>query len=299
MYTLKAYGSEDVFNMEFDSLEAANASINQIKALPVNSYSDTGFVAQASAEQGGTAFHFTGYFVSFSTPSQLSDVSGTIQTIKKYDASSTLVFEETWSQGISLENFLQSENENLYDGNDRFIGSFDQPVQDEVRGFEGNDRFQGNGGEGEEMDHFYGGNGIDTAIYRGNFSEYTIETASFTDERLDNGTLVSGTVVRDNHEQRDGSDALLNVERLEFADKKVALDIDNGHAGQTAKILGAVFGADAVTNQEYAGIGLHYLDNGWPYEQLMGTALETALGQNASNEDVVTLLYENLTQTSI
>lgn len=46
-----------------------------------------------------------------------------------------------------------------------------------------------------------------------------------------------------------------------------AYDLD-GHAGETAKILGAVFGAESITNQKYVGIGLSLLDDGMEYEQL-------------------------------
>ena len=72
----------------------------------------------------------------------------------------------------------------------------------------------------------------------------------------------------------------------------VAFDI-NGNAGITAKILGAVFGADQVSNKEYAGIGLDYLDNkGYSYEGLMDLALKAS--GCVSNEDVVNKLYENV-----
>lgn len=89
------------------------------------------------------------------------------------------------------------------------------------------------------------------------------------------------------------TDTFIGVERIQFTDTSVAFDLD-GHAGQTAKILGAVFGSDAVSNNEYAGIGLHYLDNGWSYEELMSLAIDAALGTDASPEDVVQHLYTNV-----
>jgi len=85
-----------------------------------------------------------------------------------------------------------------------------------------------------------------------------------------------------------------SVERLKFSDKSLALDIE-GNAGTTAKILGAVFGKTAVANKAYAGIGLHYLDNlGYGYEQLMGLAINAALGPTPTNGQVVDLLYKNV-----
>lgn len=91
-----------------------------------------------------------------------------------------------------------------------------------------------------------------------------------------------------------GTVSLTNVERLSFADQKLALDL-NGNAGSVAKILGAVFGAGAVARPDFVGIGLSLLDSGqYNATTLMGYALEVALGKNASPQAVVDLLYRNL-----
>ncbi|WP_395699743.1 hypothetical protein [Aquabacterium sp.] len=86
---------------------------------------------------------------------------------------------------------------------------------------------------------------------------------------------------------------LANVERLRFNDVQLALDLD-GHAGQVAKLLGAVFGAEAVANPAYVGIGLQLADGGTSYEALGQLALDAQLGPNASAQAVVTLLYTNV-----
>ncbi len=71
----------------------------------------------------------------------------------------------------------------------------------------------------------------------------------------------------------------------------MALDL-NGNAGIVAKILGAVFGRAAVTNKQFVGIGLSYIDAGWTYDNLAGLALSAA---GASSPDqVVTLLWTNV-----
>jgi len=83
-----------------------------------------------------------------------------------------------------------------------------------------------------------------------------------------------------------------DVSRIFIGDLAVAYDV-NGNAGQVAKILGAVFGSSEVSNKEYAGIGLDYLDNkGYSYEGLMDLALKAS--GCVSNEDVVNKLYENV-----
>ena len=85
-----------------------------------------------------------------------------------------------------------------------------------------------------------------------------------------------------------------NVERLIFSDKSIAIDI-NGNAGTTAKILGAVFGKESVSNKSYVGIGLNLLDAGWTYDNLAGLALDAA---GATTKDqIVSLLWTNVIGT--
>jgi hypothetical protein len=87
---------------------------------------------------------------------------------------------------------------------------------------------------------------------------------------------------------------ITNVERLIFSDKSIAFDII-GNAGTTAKILGAVFGKESVNNKNYFGIGLHFLDSGWSYDNLAALALEAAGAK--SNDQIVSLLWTNVIGT--
>jgi hypothetical protein len=139
-------------------------------------------------------------------------------------------------------------------------------------GTSGNDTFTSTTGN----DTIDGGAGIDTAAYTAGRSNYTV-TRTSTGFAVSSGT--------------DGADALTNIERLVFADTKVALDLD-GNAGTTAKILGAVFGATSVANKQYVGIGLSCLDAGWTYENLMAVALDAAGAK--THAAVVNLLWTNL-----
>jgi hypothetical protein len=91
----------------------------------------------------------------------------------------------------------------------------------------------------------------------------------------------------------DGSDTLEHIERLQFSDINVALDI-GGNAGTVAKILGAVFGSSSVSNEVYVGIGLDFADGGMTYEALVQLALDFRLGAGASHAAVVDLLYTNI-----
>ena len=71
------------------------------------------------------------------------------------------------------------------------------------------------------------------------------------------------------------TDTVRNVERLEFANTKIAYDL-SGNAGDVAKILGAVFGKAAVSNASYAGIGLQLRDGGMSYVDLAALAADAA-----------------------
>lgn len=130
------------------------------------------------------------------------------------------------------------------------------------------------GGAGNDI--IDGGAGTDIATYSAAGASYTITKTS-------TGYTISGGT--------DGSDTLTNIERLNFTDKKIAIDFD-GNAGITAKILGAVFGTASVSNTTYVGIGLSYLDGGMSYTDLMALALSAA-GTTTSNA-VVSLLWTNL-----
>ena len=123
--------------------------------------------------------------------------------------------------------------------------------------------------------------GLDTVVWEQARDQYRISATS------------TGWVVQDILGQ-DGVDRLQGVERLVFSDRAIALDLD-GHAGTVARTLGAVFGSASVSNLDFVGIGLHYLDEyGYSKQSLMQLALQARLGSQASHDQVVDLLYTQL-----
>ena len=148
---------------------------------------------------------------------------------------------------------------------------------DGLRGNDFNNVLEGFGGN----DTIDGGAGTDTAVFRGLRSQYTISHSAGNPN-----IAVSGP---------DGTDALLNVERLHFNDTTLAFDA-SGNAGQAYRLYQAAFNRTPDTT------GLtywtHSLDNG---NSLHNVALSFVTGPefaakygSLNNSAFVTQLYQNV-----
>lgn len=124
-----------------------------------------------------------------------------------------------------------------------------------------------------------GGDGIDVAVFAGDRADYEPSSAF-------------GFFYLTAADGQSGFDTLINVERLAFDDVNVALDVD-GDAGTVAKVIGAVFGAAAVDNTAYVGIGLGLLDGGMSDEALAALALGVMV-PGLGHQAVVQLVYTNV-----
>jgi hypothetical protein len=155
---------------------------------------------------------------------------------------------------------------------------------DQIWGIGGNNTFAGSSGN----DLFIGATGIDTVTFEAPKSHFSISTISVFDpktQQVSNGFLTQDlTGFYDEN-------SFAYVDRIQFSDQALALDLD-GHAGQVAKVLGAVFGVDVVSNKEYVGIGLSLLDGGMSYEDLASLAISVA-GQTTF-EEISKLLWTNV-----
>ena len=126
-------------------------------------------------------------------------------------------------------------------------------------------------------DSLEGGSGIDTAVFSGNRSAFKITNAA-------THYSVSGP---------EGTDALSNVERLQFSDIGIAFDLGAGEgAGNTARIIGAAFDASAIEQHpDWVGIGLELFDSGMSMQAVCELVVDI-LG--LSNTDFVTAVYMNV-----
>jgi hypothetical protein len=129
-----------------------------------------------------------------------------------------------------------------------------------------------------------GGDGIDTAVYAGSRAAFTVKQADWGFDVTDNAG-------------GNGHDALINVERVQFDDGFLALDVD-GSAGQVFRLYSAAFGrpTDAVG----LGFWIANMDNGVTVNQVARAFMTNQVefdqkyGVNPSNETFVMNLYHNV-----
>ncbi|MRD49150.1 hypothetical protein GHT07_17885 [Caenimonas koreensis DSM 17982] len=165
-------------------------------------------------------------------------------------------------------------------GHDSLSGS---AGDDFLYGEAGNDTLVGAGGG----DLLVGGEGADMAVFNGLRSSFDITRT------LQGFTVVPHGASPDG----DQVNTLISVERERFTDVTLAFDLD-GNAGTAAKVVGAMFGAGALANQQLVGQYLSLLDNGASYEDAIGAAAASErfaqLAGSHSNEDFVDQVFFNL-----
>ncbi len=156
-------------------------------------------------------------------------------------------------------------------------------LNERITGNAANNRFTSGNGN----DILDGGEGRDTSVYLRPRADYTLS-------KTDTGFTVTNKFLT-SHTQGGffQADTLQSIERLEFTDTKLALDL-SGNAGSAAKILGAVFGKASLSSREYVGTALGLLDGGMSYRNLMDAALNVKLGAAADSTALVNLLFQNI-----
>ena len=280
LWTLMSYeSSPDQYSFNFSPLDIAALQYiygpstkartgNDNYAISQNSYNfiwdgvgiDT--LDASALTQGATLYMTPGYW-SFVGSARASTITSAGQATVNF--------------GTVLENLIGSAFADNLHGND---------VNNVINGGAGNDQITGGGG-GDQItggggnDNIDGGIGIDIAIFSGASKGYKVSTEATS-------VLVTGDAITD------GIDTLLNIERIRFSDKSIAIDL-NGNAGISAKVIGAVLGKTQVQNSSYVGLGLSYLDKGMSYSDLSALAL-TAVGAT-TNDAVVSTLWKNVIGT--
>lgn len=161
-------------------------------------------------------------------------------------------------------------------GNDSITGN---AAANTLSGGPGNDLIKGMGGN----DVIDGGAGIDTAVFTHNKADYTVSKLIGSYSVLDK----LGT---------DGTDSLLNIERLQFADVSLAFDID-GIAGKTFRLYQASF--DRIPDLGGLGFWIADMDSG---DNLTNVAngfinsieFKNLYGANPTDTVYVNSIYQNV-----
>ena len=143
-----------------------------------------------------------------------------------------------------------------------------------------NDTIKGQPG----TDFFDGGLGIDTVVYNGPQERYSITKSG-------NRYVVSEPTGSDD------TDYLSNIERLQFSNGKVALDL-GGNAGQAARLIGALLGPSFIKDKALAGVVIGLVDQDYSIENIANLGLNTsfylALAGSTKNEDFVNHVFRNV-----
>ena len=132
-------------------------------------------------------------------------------------------------------------------------------------------------------DKLDGGAGIDTALI-------LAPRATATLTRLNDGSTVAQWTLKRGAEV----DKLTGIERVEFSDYGIALDSE-GNAGEAAKLLGVLIGADSLSDRGLVAAVLDYADTGLDLEAMLTIGLDLLLGESPSGSAVVNLLHQALT----
>ena len=203
----------------------------------------------------------------------------------------------TWADavlaGIHHANFraaLEDSNGNL-----NLIQSFRQSESgwsadtgnDSLYGGDGNDTLIGGRGN-NTLD---GGDGIDTAKYSGNFADYSLLREGKTLTITSNHRVALSSSLSD--QSIDSVDTLSQIERLQFADRKIALDLEaSGHAGQAMEFI-ATIAPTLLGNTAARGNILRLFDAGETMQTLCQRAIDLHLVP-ATNVDLATAIYQNV-----
>ena len=171
-----------------------------------------------------------------------------------------------------------AEHANQNGGTLSFTTKFDAPPPAPQTGTAGNDVLKGTG-NGSMLS---GGDGIDSATY-------DFGRASYVINRINNQLIVQlndSTV----------GDKLVSVERLDFTDAHIAVDID-GHGGQAYRMYQAAFNR----TPDAAGVGywISVLDNGANLRDVANSFVGSAefiskYGSAPTDAQFVDLLYQNV-----
>ncbi len=222
---------------------------------------------------GDLRWGFNGTTSAINTTAEIISPNGFHLTTRTDASGKNVVYQAAFS-GQNIDIFGSWADGQVSNWKDIFVGS------DTFNGTAGNDFMTGLGGN----DVLNGNAGVDTAVFSGKRADYTLV-------RNTNSATVTDKVTG-----RDGQDTLVSIERLEFTNGSLALDI-NGNAGQAYRIYQAAFNRTPDNSGLKYWIGL--MDGGVSLPTVSSAFISSAefkalYGANPINEVFISKLYNNV-----
>ena len=192
------------------------------------------------------------------------------------------------SVSYSLTSFVENLELAAGGGNLSGVGN---SLDNILTGNEGNNSFTGGAGN----DLIDGQAGLDSALFAGPRADYSVSPGG------------SATTVQANA-GTDGTDTLINIERLRFADLGIALDTGASQSGGgTALLIGAVLGQAALAAKKpLVGAVLDLFDQGYSLQILSGAVMRLDIwgllanggAASASNTQIASYLLRTVNGTA-
>jgi len=244
-------------------------------------------------------------------PSTLARVSGSLTSTDFY-LNGVLLERDTFTQAADLLQWFfppSTQAQYQYQANILFQGinfigsqSGNPKWSDALVGGGGMDSFTSFAGKATQGDtaYFDGKGGVDTAVFQGTRTQYTVSNQSFTDQTdMNYKRQVVGYIISDSVKNRNSYTQVTNVERLKFTDGTLALDIAPGqNAGQAYRLYQAAF----ARTPDMPGVKYHLNDmesNGLPLWQIASNFLASPefaskYGSNPTDTQYINALYNNV-----
>ena len=185
----------------------------------------------------------------------------------------------------------------MFNGNDVFTGSMKKG--DYVNAYAGNDRMSGFGATPGGLDIFFGGDGVDTAVFDGLRSQYKVDKSNAVWNPVSKLTNLTGYIVTQKNQSTSGTAQLYQVERIAFTDVTLAFDTD-GKSGQAYRVYKAAFNRDPMSG-DTKGLGywIAQIENGMDLIEVSARFVDsnefrTLYGANPTNAQFLTKLYQNV-----
>jgi len=246
-----------------------SASVNAFQVYELSAALGTGPGMASAAELGAPAYNEAYYL------NQHADVRALVASgqyasgLAHYLAAGQAEGRLAIAAGVTVQGSAGADRIVLREGAETAYGGGDD------------DRFEGRGGD----DLLDGGAGLDVALYSGARAGYTVTHTQ------------DGVTVQD-ASGRDGRDTLRDIERLQFTDGMLALDVE-GVAGQAYRVYQAAF----ARTPDPTGLGfwIDKMDDGMTLLEVASgfvasAEFATRYGATPSNRELVEKFYLNVLQ---